>query len=357
MTSILNKYIRRQVIFSTLLMGLIVLGIESFLVFVAQLSDIGVSNYDIFKSFIFVPLQLPTLLYQLFPMIGFLGSLMGLGKLAASSELIVMRASGVSIHQIGLSVIKTAVMMMIVVTFIGEWVGPILQAKSNNMKQSAMGHATGLSAMNGIWIHQGDSFVNIDSVLSATQIQGITLYQFADKNRLLAAKLADNGVLVNKKWQLSNVAQTDLSQENSVSSQKTTSESLALMFNPKLMYQTKQDCGTQSIKDLFHTIFYLKKTGLLTSQFEFAFWQRILQPFTTIVMIVLGLPFIFGTLRNSTTGSRVLMGVIIGFVFYMLNQFLGPFTLVYQFPPFLAASLPTFLFLLIYLLLIRRVNS
>jgi len=77
---------------------------------------------------------------------------------------------------------------------------------------------------------------------------------------------------------------------------------------------------------------------------EFDFWQRLFQPLATLVMICLAVPFIFGPLRTGTMGLRILSGVIVGFGFYILNQFFGPFSMVYQFPPLLAAGLPTLLF-------------
>ena len=86
------------------------------------------------------------------------------------------------------------------------------------------------------------------------------------------------------------------------------------------------------------------------------FWTRMLQPLTTVIMICLGVPFIFGSLRSASMSSRILTGIIIGFVFYMLNQFLGPIALVYQWPSWTAGALPTLLFLVIYALLFSKIK-
>jgi lipopolysaccharide export system permease protein len=61
-------------------------------------------------------------------------------------------------------------------------------------------------------------------------------------------------------------------------------------------------------------------------------------------MILLALPFVFGQLRSSTMGFRMFIWVMVGFVFYVLNQFVGPMSIVYQIPPALAAILPTLVF-------------
>ncbi|WP_309567485.1 LptF/LptG family permease [Coxiella-like endosymbiont] len=90
------------------------------------------------------------------------------------------------------------------------------------------------------------------------------------------------------------------------------------------MQQDRKTIQEQSIIDLYHMIRYRIQAELQTNTFVFAFWQRIIQPFTSVVMICLGVPFIFGLLRQASMELRVLTGVIIGFAFYMLNQFLDP---------------------------------
>ena len=118
---ILDHYIRASVIWASCLVVLVLAGIESFIEFIGELPSIGVAQYDILSVFAFVGMQIPTDVYQLFPVAGFIGSLIGLGRLATTSELIVMRAAGVSIARIGWAVVKAALLMLIVVTIMGEW--------------------------------------------------------------------------------------------------------------------------------------------------------------------------------------------------------------------------------------------
>ena len=116
----------------------------------------------------------------------------------------------------------------------------------------------------------------------------------------------------------------------------------------------KAAAGEQSLPELFHTIQYRQSIGLSTKRFLFSFWQRILQPVTTLVLIGLAVPFVFGSFRDSSMGMRIMTGVLIGFAFYMMNQLFGPITLVYQFPPLLAAVLPTMIFFIIAAVLLSK---
>ena len=73
-------------------------------------------------------------------------------------------------------------------------------------------------------------------------------------------------------------------------------------------------------------------------------------------MIGLAVPFVFGSLRTKPIGFRILIGVMMGFGFYMLNEFIGPFSLLYQIPPFLAAASPLLLFALLNILLLKIIR-
>jgi lipopolysaccharide export system permease protein len=74
------------------------------------------------------------------------------------------------------------------------------------------------------------------------------------------------------------------------------------------------------------------------------FWKKILMPVSVVIMVLLGIPFIFGPLRQSSLGLRLLAGIVIGFIFYLSSEIFGPLSLVYAFPPFLAAAAPLVLF-------------
>jgi len=229
---ILNRYIRSQVIGSTVVVIFVLVGIQSFMEFVGQLSDIGVGQYGILQAFIFVPLQLPTDLYALFPMAGFLGSLIGLGRLASSSQLIVMRSAGVSIAQIAWSVVKAALLMIVVVTCIGEGIAPKLQHEADTLKAVAKAKGGEPKTLQEVWLRHGDAFVYINAVPTPSSLQGIVRFDFDDHNHLVRISHANKGRLVNNQWKLSEVSGSLLGGK-SVQTEHITSEPLGFLFQPK----------------------------------------------------------------------------------------------------------------------------
>lgn len=350
---IINRYIRESVISATVLVMLVLLGVETFMEFIVQLPDIGHANFGLGHAFLYVLSILPSDLYQLFPMAGFLGCLIGLGRLASSHQLVVMRASGVSVGDITWCVVKAAIVMIVVVTAVGEFVSPKLEALGAQMKSVAMAQSTGFKALGGVWLRDNSSFIHIGSVDSDHEISDITRFVINREHVLLSADYAAKGKLINKRWVLENVESSQFSPER-VTRVVSAQLPLNVVFDPTLVQTGRITMDQQSIAELYESIRYRQWAGLEISQYAFAFWQRVIQPFTTVVMICLGIPFIFGSLRSASMGLRLLTGVIIGFAFYMLNQFFGPFAMVYQIPPIMAAITPTVLFAIACAILLRR---
>ncbi|MBS0352179.1 MAG: LPS export ABC transporter permease LptG [Proteobacteria bacterium] len=351
---ILDRYIRSSVIWATCLVVLVLLGIESFIEFIAELPSMGVAHYDVFAVFSYVSLQMPSDLYQLFPIAGFIGSLIGLGRLASTSELIIMRAAGVSVARIAWSVVKAALLMLIFITVIGEWWAPTLQYQAVQLKEKKMHRKLNPWSTEALWLHQGNIFAYIGKVSSGAVVDDVARFDFDSQGRLTSSTTAKKAILQNGMWQLKQVAMTKFT-ESQATVIHYDSFPLGFTFEPELLRQKNQlEPAQQTITQLWNNIRYRKQAGLLASELQSAFWSRLLQPLTTVVMICLGVPFIFGSLRSASMGARILLGIIVGFAFYMLNQFIGPIALVYQWPAWIAGALPMIVFLLIYALLITR---
>src|SRR3990167_4620708 len=350
---ILDRYIRHTVIFSTFLVSAVVIGMQSFLALIQQLQYVGQHGYTLWQAFLYVPMQLPAQFYQLFPIAGFLGALIGLTRLSSTSQLIVMRASGVSIKRIAWSVLKAAVLMIVVVTTMGEGAGPLLQQHSELARQKTLSSSNRDSLLDSVWLHQANGFTHISRLTHQNTMLDITRYRFGPDGRLVRVIDAKSGRLVNGQWKLSHLKKTIFLKDRiEVKTQQHSDFHVA--FQPNLQLQMSIDSAEQTMMDLYRTIEYRRSTGLGVNRFVFSFWQRLLQPATTVIMICLAVPFVFGSFCSASMGFRIIAGVLIGFVFYMLNQLFGPITLVYQFPPLLAALIPTCLFSLIALILILR---
>lgn len=354
---ILTGYIRKTLSSMIILVILLVAGVEIFIEFTREFPDMGTGFYGLPQVLAYVPMTLPLNIYKLFPMIGLLGCILGLGLLASHHELIIMRVSGVSVVNIAKAVLKTALLFVIIMVLIGEVLAPLLNNKATTNKTEALSNGQTIMTRLGVWTREENNFIHINKVLATGQLEGITRYTFDSDNKLKTASYAKTAENKDGKWYFNDVVQTNFIDNTSTNSEHFATQQWDVKLKPRLLGMTTLDTDQKSLFELHSYINYQKQSGLGTANYEFIFWQRIFQPLASLVMILLAVPFAFGPLRSATMGLRMLAGIIVGFGFFIINQFVGPFSVVYQVPPILAAILPTLFFALCGGLLLVKVKK
>lgn len=351
---ILDRYIAKSIYSTVLLMSVIVLAVQSFLQLLQEMGGVGKNGFTMADAFLFAAMQLPIQFYTLFPIVAFLSVLIALSRLSLTSELTVIRASGVSVFRLAKSVMKASIVVVAAVTLLCEMVGPQLSYFADSRERSILEGIDNNALLHSIWLHQKNTFTHIESLVGTDKIVGITRYHFDHDNQMVRAIQASQGRLEKPYWELENLRESIFS-PTEVTTIAQPNDQLHLDFQPKLEVMMEDDVRERSLSGLSNTIHYLKNSGLNSSGYQFAFWQRVFQPIATLVLICLAIPFVFGSFRDAKMGQQIVLGTCLGFIFYMLNQLLGPITLVYQVPAFLSACTPTLLFLLLALVLLARV--
>jgi lipopolysaccharide export system permease protein len=102
-------------------------------------------------------------------------------------------------------------------------------------------------------------------------------------------------------------------------------------------------------------ISHLGENSQDTSSYELAFWNKVVTPIATAVMMILAIPFVFRQVRSGGFGRSLFAGIMLGLVFFVIDKGFGYIVLVYNISPLLGALLPTLLFLGAALVLLRRV--
>lgn len=352
----LDRYIGRH-IFNTIIMTLFILvSLSSIIKFTDQLRKVGEGHYSIFAAAIYTLLSIPTDITIFFPMAALLGGVLGLGALATRSELVVIQVSGFSYIQIILSVMKTAVPLVLLGMIISEWVAPLAHQAASNYRTKMIYGGSFIATQSGVWAKDKSDFIYIERVINHHELSDVYIYHFDENYRLISIRRAANAIFKNDAWQLSQVDESNLNDPKRIEGSQTLSEKWETSLTPDKLSIVAMDPDSLSISGLYHYVKYLKQVAQESHRYELKMWQKIFSPFSIAVMMLLSLSFIFGPLRSVATGIRVLTGICSGFIFYLLDQVFGPLSLVYRFPPILGAALPSFLFFSmgLYFLLKRR---
>jgi lipopolysaccharide export system permease protein len=107
---------------------------------------------------------------------------------------------------------------------------------------------------------------------------------------------------------------------------------------------------------LYRYIRYLQENELDASRYVLAFWERVATSVSVLPMLLLALPFAFTSLRSGSTGSRLLIGVMIGLAYFLLSSTLADGAAVFQVSPVIVAWTPVALLSLAVVILLRRLR-
>jgi len=341
---ILDVYIGRIIASTTFLTLAVFVSVSGIIKFVEQMRAVGRGNYDLSHAALYVLYAVPRDIEIFFPMSALIGGLIGIGMLASNSELVVMQAAGLSRLDIIKSVMKTAILLVIVSMAVGEWLAPSGEARAREIRAQAISGGSLISAKNGVWAKDGAYFVNIGEVLEQGQLKKIQIYRFNEQLKLESWLSAESASYKNKVWMLSNVVNTELSKEM-ITTRKVDTQIWQSSLTPKKLGVVTVTPESLSIRGLIDYLDYLEANAQDPSRYQLAFWRKIMQPITLAVMLLVALSFIFGPLRSVSMGARIMMGVVTGILFFVCNEVLGSLSLVYQFPPFIGALLPSILFI------------
>lgn len=350
---IIDRYIARVVVGGTLTALLVVVGLSVFFSLIGEIEDVGEGGYTLLKMLATVVLTIPNSMYELFPVAALLGSLIGMGMLASNSELIAMRASGLSIWRIVLSVMRAGVIMLLVAVLLGEFVAPVAEQTAQQLRAEATDTRVSFMGNRGLWVRDDKLFINASKVISENTLAEITVYEFDDEARLKVATRAASARYRKGQWVLREVQQSEFGKD-SVQVHHIDKLSRDSLLTPELLGIVVLKPEDMSARNISQFMGYLEDNGLDTQQYRYALLGRFITPLSALVMLFISVPFVFGGLRSVSTGQRLFIGIMVGFGFYILSQISGQMGRVYDLNPLLATLAPSIIFLLIGIRAVRR---
>jgi lipopolysaccharide export system permease protein len=352
---LLGQYIGKTIAGHILAVMLVLLSLYFFSTFVTEVSEVGKGKYQMLNALQFSIMLLPRQIYELFPLVALMGTMLGLGALANTSELTVMRASGISMPQILREVLKVGALMVVIAAILGEVIAPPLEKAARLQRASALSEKISVNAKSGLWAREGETFINIERLLTNGRASGIHLYRFDSDGRLLESTSAKRGVYRDKTWLLQKVLYTTFD-EKRIKRRFEESVEWKSSLTPEVIDVVAIPPENLSILDLREYVAYLHENELEAQRYELSYWVRIVTPFATAGMILLAIPFVFGSLRSVGIGQRIVVGALIGIGFYLFNGIFSRIGVVYDLSPIISAVTPTVMVYLSWLVMMWRLR-
>jgi lipopolysaccharide export system permease protein len=359
--TLLDRYLIRQILWYTLLVMGVLMTLSALFIFLGQQDDVGVGTYSMGDALFFTFLNLPTLFFQMLPIAALLGALVGLGNLARGSELIVIRAAGVSVARIAGSAALAGAILLAGGALVGEFLAPPLETYARQVKTYGKFAKFSFAGSGGAWVKDGDTIVSIQQQTAETMFGGVYVYAIGARpedgvRRLESVGRADNATLVGPRtWRLDNYAESAIG-EDGVKARRVPALEVESGINPEFLGIAVNDPEGLPVRGLVRYLRHLRGNGLDASAYETALWSRISRSLSTVLLCMLAVPFVLGPLRSSGAGSRTVIGILIGVAYFLVNRTLENSGQVYDLPPLVIAWAPAVALALVTTVAIARVR-
>ncbi len=336
--SILDRYIGKTVLLACLMVILTISGLDSLFAFIAELEDLN-DRYTLLTAGHYILLTVPRRVVEHVPMSVMVGCLVGLGVLANSSELNVMRAAGISKARILLAVMKPVILLLLVVGLIGEFVAPTTEQAAVAKRAAIFGGGQAIGSKHGIWHREGKWFMHINAIEPGGDLIGVTLYAFDDQRQLQTAGFARRAEHRDGQWRLQQLRLSHFEADR-IRLEAEPERLWLVTLDPELLAVLSVKPDKMSMRGLYRYSRYIEAQEINSSPYVMAFWKKFFMPLGVFALVLVAMSSVFGPLRSVSMGQRVMAGIMIGVVFKIVQDLLGPASTVYGFSPLVASLLP-----------------
>jgi lipopolysaccharide export system permease protein len=231
--------------------------------------------------------------------------------------------------------------LMVVMILLGESVAPTLGAYAREFRTEALHEDVDLADGQSAWLKDGSWIFSLRQGPAQPGLGSVLLFDVGDNQTLRRIARADSAdVDAESRWVLSNYAETEFLPERiDVDHERVVRESYNL--SPDLLGLSVVREDLLDTPELERYIRYLQENDLDATRYLIAYWARMSNVVSVLLMTVLAVPFVFGSLRSAGTGARLLVGMLIGLAYYVATQMLANSGEVFSLDPKIVAWAPS----------------
>lgn len=337
----LDRYIVLAIFGLSAIVGLGLVALYSFISFITEI-DQGSKTLGVGQIFMVTVLTMPAGLYVLMPLVAMLGTLLGIGQLAVQSELTAMRAAGYSNLRIGRAALIAGLLLGLLAVILGESLAPAGQQAAEKIKASSRSGTDVEVAVSSkpVWLREGGNIFFIRRLKAEDRFADAEIYRFDDGLVLQSIISIGSAKHRDGVWQLRDVSETYFSAGGTRVERRDAME-WSSGLNPDLLKLYVLQADTVSAMGLMRLVDYLEVNGLDASEQRLELWRKLIAPLTVMAMVLFAVPFVFGPTRGGGAGQQLLIGVLVGVGFHLLNEVSANLGALYGWSAPVAAGLPT----------------
>jgi len=339
-----DKYLSKH--FLLTLFFLLISLISVYLVFdffekIDNFSEAHVATKTICIYFLFT---IPTIISQMLPVSSLLATLISLSLFKKHNEIIALQACGFSPYRISLPYILGGMIISLFLFVFNETVVSKTQAITNNIwnVQVERKRPRGGYLQERIWLRGENAIYQIDAInLKTNTLYGITVYFLTSDFQLKKRVDANKAIWSEreKKWIFFHGAEQILSKKGEMITTFFNKKKFDLNETPADLVFLEANYQQLNLWQLKRYINQLKKQGYDTITYAVDLWQKTAAPLTPFILIIFGVALVFKG-RETKIGHTISLGILIAFLFWVIQALSLALGKAGYLPPFLAAWLP-----------------
>lgn len=354
--NLLARYLASQVLIASGFVLLALLALFAFFDVIQELGSLGRNNYGLVQAGIVVMLNVPGHLYEILPIAALIGTLFALSRLVNNSEFAVMRVSGLSNWRVAGYFGVIGIVLSLLVLVFGEYVAPWSEQAAQRYKLSATRSVVAQQFRSGLWVKDGNTFVNVREVMPDSTLRGIEVYGFEADGRLGWIRAADEARWRSgQTWDMQRVLETRFD-DAGVSAVRLAHQDWQSVLTPDILGVLLVAPEKMSARTLWRYVAHLKVNNQTAARYELALWSKFINPLVIPVMMLIAIPFALQGPRTGGASSKIFIGILVGLGFHLISRLFGHMGLLNDWPAILVSSLPLLIFLTIALAGIRWVE-
>jgi lipopolysaccharide export system permease protein len=295
----------------------------------------------------YVSLRVPQIIAFVLPFSILLGTLVTLATLNQNSEVVSMKAAGLSAHQVLAPLVLASIGVAALSFAFNDRIVSRATATLDRWQKAEYGPMpTDRQAKSNIWVRDGNNLIHAASVTgrgAQTKLSDVTIYNRTGGSleAIVKAPAAQPAGLA---WTLTDARRFDV--------KKGTQSTLGTItvgsgVRPDQFTLASVDAESLSFRGLWSAIADLKEAGRPTGALEAGLWHKISGPLSALLMPLLGAVAAFGIARSGQLVIRAVIGMALGFAYFVADNFGLAMGNLGAYPPLIAAWGPFALFLLI----------
>ncbi|HEY7808500.1 MAG TPA: LPS export ABC transporter permease LptG [Croceibacterium sp.] len=297
----------------------------------------------------YVALRVPQLVAEFLPYSVLLATIITLVGFNQNSEVIAMKAAGLSAHQILAPLMLAAAVVAAASFSFNERVVTRATAALSAWQAVDYGPIPQQSNVRAnVYLTSGNDILEASLVSGtgpATQMRNVTYYQRDSRGMIQRELRSDSAVWANPGWRLSNPKIFDVRTAAS-----TRADGPVVVGQNLTLGQValgKVDPDAEPLPQLSHSIKALDEAGRRTAEVKGKWWHKISGPLAAVLMPLLGAVAGFGLARSGQLFTRAIIGMALGFAYFIVDNAALAMGSFGGYPPLLAAWAPFLLFLLV----------